>query len=80
MPFEWDAIKAELNKRKHGISFEEAETVFDDQGCCKDTAGLFTLMVATRRAKLDHVQAILRFRNICYDPAITLPTVEGDLS
>ena len=30
VPFEWDAIKAELNKRKHGISFEEAETVFDD--------------------------------------------------
>jgi len=26
----WDIQKAESNKRKHGISFAEAETVFDD--------------------------------------------------
>jgi uncharacterized protein len=30
LPFEWDTIKAEINKQKHGVSFEEAETVFDD--------------------------------------------------
>jgi hypothetical protein len=30
LSFEWDPIKAEINKQKHGISFEEAETVFDD--------------------------------------------------
>jgi uncharacterized DUF497 family protein len=31
--FEWDPRKAESNKRKHGISFEEAQTVFfDEQG------------------------------------------------
>ena len=29
-PFEWDAIKAKINKQKHGVSFEEAATVFDD--------------------------------------------------
>ncbi len=28
--FEWDAGKAKLNIRKHGISFEEALTVFGD--------------------------------------------------
>ena len=28
--FEWDANKAELNLRKHGVTFEEATTVFDD--------------------------------------------------
>ncbi len=28
--FEWDANKARLNLRKHGVSFEEACTVFDD--------------------------------------------------
>nr|WP_239989750.1 BrnT family toxin [Haemophilus haemolyticus] len=28
--FEWDRNKAELNKIKHGISFEEAMTVFYD--------------------------------------------------
>jgi len=28
--FEWDASKAANNRRKHGVSFEEAETVFFD--------------------------------------------------
>ena len=28
--FEWDDLKAESNERKHGVSFEEARTVFDD--------------------------------------------------
>ena len=28
--FEWDADKAEINKRKHGISFEEILPMFDD--------------------------------------------------
>lgn len=29
--FLWDKNKAKLNKRKHGISFEEAQTVFYDE-------------------------------------------------
>ena len=29
--FEWDRAKAGLNKRKHGVSFEEAQTVFYDE-------------------------------------------------
>ena len=29
--FEWDAFKASLNKKKHGISFDEAKTVFFDE-------------------------------------------------
>ena len=28
--FEWDPGKATLNERKHGISFEEAQSVFSD--------------------------------------------------
>ena len=28
--FEWDAIKAATNLRDHGVSFEEASTVFAD--------------------------------------------------
>ena len=28
--FEWDKRKAETNLRKHGLSFEEAQTVFTD--------------------------------------------------
>ena len=29
--FEWDALKAATNKRKHGITFQEAETAFSDE-------------------------------------------------
>jgi uncharacterized DUF497 family protein len=28
--FEWDVNKAHMNKNKHGLSFEEAATVFGD--------------------------------------------------
>ena len=28
--FEWDATKARANLKKHGISFEEATTIFGD--------------------------------------------------
>lgn len=30
MRFAWDMSKAALNKQKHGVSFEEAQTVFED--------------------------------------------------
>ena len=30
MEFEWDAKKAKYNLRKHGVSFEEASSVFND--------------------------------------------------
>ena len=29
--FEWDATKENTNKKKHGISFREASTVFEDE-------------------------------------------------
>ncbi|HYL73726.1 MAG TPA: BrnT family toxin [Bryobacteraceae bacterium] len=30
MRLEWDARKANANRWKHGVSFEEASSVFDD--------------------------------------------------
>jgi uncharacterized DUF497 family protein len=30
MKFVWDPVKAETNRRKHGVSFDEAATVFGD--------------------------------------------------
>ena len=30
MSFEWDEDKAGANLEKHGVSFREAQTVFDD--------------------------------------------------
>jgi uncharacterized protein len=29
--FEWDPVKAGVNQKKHGVSFEEAQTVFADE-------------------------------------------------
>jgi len=31
MKFEWDPVKNEVNIKKHGIDFSEAETVFEDE-------------------------------------------------
>jgi hypothetical protein len=31
MRFAWDAAKAEENRQKHGVSFEEASSVFADE-------------------------------------------------
>ena len=28
--FEWDPAKADANERKHGVTFDEASTVFGD--------------------------------------------------
>ncbi len=30
MDFEWNSQKAEINSKKHGVSFEEASSVFGD--------------------------------------------------
>jgi len=30
--FTWDPVKAGLNERKHGVAFDEARTVFADEG------------------------------------------------
>ncbi len=31
LEFEWDSRKAESNEQKHGVSFEEAQSVFYDE-------------------------------------------------
>jgi uncharacterized DUF497 family protein len=33
--FEWDETKSRENKRKHGVSFEEAQTVFLDENAIR---------------------------------------------
>ena len=30
MNFEWDLTKAELNRKRHRVTFEEARTIFED--------------------------------------------------
>ena len=31
MIFDWDSEKSKVNLKKHGVSFEEAESVFEDE-------------------------------------------------
>ena len=39
-PFEWDPSKALVNELKHGVSFEEAQTVFfDEEGLQEEDSG-----------------------------------------
>ena len=33
--FEWDEAKSRDNKRKHGVSFEEAQSVFFDENAIR---------------------------------------------
>jgi uncharacterized DUF497 family protein len=33
--FEWNEVKSRQNKRKHGVSFEEAQTVFLDENAIR---------------------------------------------
>ncbi len=35
LSFEWDETKNRVNKRKHGVSFEEAQTVFLDENAIR---------------------------------------------
>ena len=53
MDFEWDEGKNQSNQRKHGVSFDEALTVFDDP------------LAATNR-DFDHAQEEERFLTFGY--------------
>jgi hypothetical protein len=51
--YEWDAVKARANLRKHGVSFEEAATVFRDP-----LAWTFVDPAFRRRGTGDHDRAL----------------------
>ncbi len=57
--FEWDARKSTENRRKHGISFEEAQTVFLDENALmihdpdhSDDEDRFVLLGLSARVRL----------------------------
>ena len=58
MRFEWDPNKNESNQRKHGVSFEEASTVFYDENALlisdpdhSDEEDRFILLGLSRRLR-----------------------------
>jgi len=62
--FSWDARKAQVNLRKHGVSFEEAETVFlDEHGLLIDDPDLTT---DEQRFLLLGLSAVARVLVVCH--------------
>jgi uncharacterized DUF497 family protein len=74
LTFEWDGAKATANRRKHGISFEEAATVFldehaqifddPDSGTSEMRYLLLGLSAARRTLLVVHVERGTRLRII----------------
>ena len=69
--FEWDPRKARSNERKHGVSFEEAESVFfDEQALLADdpqpagTEERFVLLGLSASLRLLVVVHALRDRDV----------------
>ena len=55
--FDWDQRKSKLNKRKHGVSFEEARTAFDDENAKLDEIiRIISARKATRREEKIYVE------------------------
>ena len=69
MQLEWDASKAEENRKKHGVSFEDAATIFGDP-------------LSLTIADLVHSQQEDRFVTIglseLYDTLVVVHTDHGD--
>ena len=57
--FEWDPVKAASNRKKHGVSFDEAQSVFYDEfavqffdGECSGSEDRFLLLGFSDEARL----------------------------
>ena len=63
--FDWDEAKNVANRRKHGVSFEEAQTVFSDEHAVQffedDALGedLFLMLGCSSRLRVLMVRALL---------------------
>ena len=50
--FEWDPAKASSNETKHGVTFEEASSVFIDDPDHSDYEERFIILGMSRRARM----------------------------
>lgn len=63
MPFEYDPRKSEANKRKHGIDFEEAQSLWDDP---------FLLEIPVRVTDEPRMLVIGKIQGKHWSPVITI--------
>jgi uncharacterized DUF497 family protein len=64
LAFEWDPAKAERNAREHGVTFEEARTVFSDERALFDDDP--DESVGERRFILLGLSSALRLLVVCH--------------
>ncbi|MCC7278078.1 MAG: BrnT family toxin [Chromatiaceae bacterium] len=79
MKFAWDIEKADINRRKHGVEFDEATTVFGDPlaGTFPDadhSLGEFRFITLGKSSKgqllvVSHTENMAEFRIISARPA-----------
>jgi uncharacterized DUF497 family protein len=62
--FDWDPVKAAANRRKHGVSFEEAQSVFYDERALFDDDP--DESVGERRFILLGLSSSLRLLVVCH--------------
>lgn len=58
---QWDPRKAAINERKHGVSFEEAVTVFDDP-----LAREYLMITGIRRLNPARSSSVIHLTLVCY--------------
>lgn len=65
MEFEWDKPKAEINAHKHGVTFDEAATVFlDEFAVLSPTRTTPWISLVTSRLARYALGSYLRFRTL----------------
>ncbi len=67
LQFEWDEAKNQANQRKHGVSFEEAQTVFFDEHAVQfsddDVLGEDRFLMLGRSSKFRVLMVVHCFRD-----------------
>lgn len=59
--FEWDPQKNEASLRKHGLSFERARTIWDDEGGSAITSATNQRPVGSSSQGSDHASTCLQW-------------------
>jgi uncharacterized DUF497 family protein len=65
MKFEYDSIKSEVNREKHGVDFDEAQVLWDDENLLEAPLNYpdETRFICIGKIKEKHYSAIITYRS-----------------
>jgi uncharacterized DUF497 family protein len=65
MKFEYDSIKSEVNREKHGVDFDEAQALWDDENLLEAPLNYpdETRFICIGKIKEKHYSAIITYRS-----------------